>query len=293
MELKQLQYFVAVADQLNFSKAAESLYISQPTLSQQISDLERELGQQLLLRDTRSVELTSAGRAFLKGSKQLLFQAEQFFAETRNCSGMAKINPPLCIGYEGDVLRHPRIRSRLSDVVYEMKQQDPSFRVFFQQLESHGVDNQVKTGGIDLGICFRPPARIDSSLSYRMLCKEELVLTFREPEKDCSPDVKRVLAKYSIMMMERETHGLSQILQLLASVGCTPEIRFFNSTISIEMLVKSGQGAMVIPSFGTRASNDGDLSVITFDDPSARLELLAYWLPSNGNPSVQALLKKI
>ena len=61
MEIRQLKYFAAVADTLNFSRAAETLFISQSALSKQIADLERELGMVLLQRDKRSVRLTPAG----------------------------------------------------------------------------------------------------------------------------------------------------------------------------------------------------------------------------------------
>ena len=72
MELRQLQYFTAVAETLNFSRAAEILYISQPALSQQIADLERELGVLLLQRSKRSVSLTPAGTLLLQEAKKLL-----------------------------------------------------------------------------------------------------------------------------------------------------------------------------------------------------------------------------
>ena len=62
MEIRQLKYFAAVADTLNFSRAAETLFISQSALSKQVADLERELGMVLLQRDKRSVRLTPAGK---------------------------------------------------------------------------------------------------------------------------------------------------------------------------------------------------------------------------------------
>ena len=77
MDLKQLQYFLAVAKHLNFSRAAEALYISQPTLSYQIAELEKELGTTLFVRDRRKVFLTPAGGALLPLANKTLDCAQE------------------------------------------------------------------------------------------------------------------------------------------------------------------------------------------------------------------------
>jgi LysR family hca operon transcriptional activator len=77
VELRQLRYFVALAEELNFRRTAERLHLSQPSLSQQIIALERDLGADLLLRDNRHVELTEAGRLFLVEARRTLAQADR------------------------------------------------------------------------------------------------------------------------------------------------------------------------------------------------------------------------
>jgi DNA-binding transcriptional LysR family regulator len=87
VELRQLSYSVAVAEELHFGRAAERLHIAGPSLSQQISHLERELGTQLLVRDRRHVELTPAGSQFLSDAREVLDAASPAFDQARKGAG--------------------------------------------------------------------------------------------------------------------------------------------------------------------------------------------------------------
>ncbi|AWN46513.1 LysR family transcriptional regulator [Methylobacterium terrae] len=105
MELRHLRYFVAVAESLSFTAAAERLGVSQPPLSQQIRDLEAELGTPLLWRTSRSVALTPAGSAFLARARAVLAEMEEACAEARAVG--AGRTGTLDIGLTGSILAGP------------------------------------------------------------------------------------------------------------------------------------------------------------------------------------------
>src|SRR5438105_15002629 len=93
VELRQLTYFVAVAEELHFGRAAQRLHLAGPSLSQQISNLERELGTQLLVRDRRHVELTPAASQFLTDAREVLSAAAP--AAARTPQGRRQLPPRL------------------------------------------------------------------------------------------------------------------------------------------------------------------------------------------------------
>src|SRR3712207_100676 len=105
MELQHLRYFVAVAEELSFTAASNRLRVAQPSLSQQIRDLERELGAALFARTSRRVELTAAGAAFLEHARAILAQAGQA-AEQARAIGRGQVGT-LDIGLTGAVLLGP------------------------------------------------------------------------------------------------------------------------------------------------------------------------------------------
>src|ERR1700741_1504168 len=96
MEMRQLRYFVAVAEELHFGRAADRVHISGPALSQQIIALERELGAELFARDRRSVALTEAGLSLLGDARRILALAED---AQRRLTRAAELSTPVRLGY--------------------------------------------------------------------------------------------------------------------------------------------------------------------------------------------------
>lgn len=140
MELRQLRYFVAVAEELNFGRAAARLRIAGPSLSQQIKALERDLGVRLFERDRRSVTLTACGEALLPRTRMLLEQADDL---RRSAAGMSA-SQPVRLGYVN--WRPADLELRVSGVA--------QLHVDTWVLPSHVQASRVADGSIDLAICW-------------------------------------------------------------------------------------------------------------------------------------------
>lgn len=140
VELRQLRYFVAVAEELNFGRAADRLRIAGPSLSQQIKSLERDLGVRLFDRDRRSVALTASGEALLPRTRVLLEQADEL---RRSAAGMSATEP-VRLGYVS--WRPADLATRASGVA--------QLHVDAWVLPSHTQASRVADRSIDLAICW-------------------------------------------------------------------------------------------------------------------------------------------
>lgn len=141
MELRQLRYFVAVADELHFGRAAQRLHISGPALSQQILSLERTLGADLLIRDRRSVRLTDAGQSLLYDARRILSLADDAEQRVRRRAAETTV---LRLGYA----------SWLPDNVQALADPEVALRIDEWVLPSHAQADRVAEGGLDLAVAW-------------------------------------------------------------------------------------------------------------------------------------------
>ena len=144
MEIRQLKYFAAVADTLNFSRAAETLFISQSALSKQIADLERELGMVLLQRDKRSVRLTPAGKVFLNEAKVILMRMDTIPILLKNTEDIEKKEKRnVFIGVESRVGDSPIFHLGVAEAVHQLRQEMPTLRAIFKMGEYLDINRDI------------------------------------------------------------------------------------------------------------------------------------------------------
>lgn len=179
-DLRLLRYFVAVADELNFTRASARLFVSTPTLSSGVKALERELGVTLFERDSRSVLMTDHGRALLPQAREVLLGADRLLVTARGLAGRATLRGGTVTGYAGAFLLETaaELRSRGVDV----------------DLVPHAASWTEPTAGLipgttDLAVLIGPTAA-DHRLDRTRLWDEERVAVL--PETLALPDPSSV-----------------------------------------------------------------------------------------------------
>jgi LysR family hca operon transcriptional activator len=166
MELRHLRYFVAVAEELNFTRAAQRLNTAQPSLSQQIQDLEQEVGGSLFIRTKRSVKLTAAGTAFLDEARLTLAQARRAIASARQVAQPGQSTLVLGFGPAAEIKLFP-------STLTSLRASFPKLRLEFRSMTTLKQREALLHNEIDLAF-LRPPIH-EPSLEAIPVLREQLV----------------------------------------------------------------------------------------------------------------------
>ncbi|SEG10037.1 LysR family transcriptional regulator [Paenibacillus sp. UNC499MF] len=246
MELRQLQYAVQIALERNFSRAAEKLHIAQPSLSQQLSKLEREIGVLLFQRSTNSVELTHAGSIFVDKAQSILDSLEQLKQEMEDISLMKK--GKLVVG------SMPITGSTIMPYVLPVFQAAyPDIEVVLVEETSANLEKLTTSGQTDISLLALPMQ--EDSLVYSHLLDEEIVIAFPPNH----PLAKRHIENgepVTISELENEAfialkkgQGFRKInVALCQEAGFTPNIVFESSNMeTVQSLVAAGMGIAFVP----------------------------------------------
>ena len=162
MELRHLRYFIAVAEELNFSRAARQLHVSQPPLSRQIRDLESELDLRLFDRDRHEVKLTRAGRALLARAKEIIRNAEALRTHARSIRSM--VEEEIDIGYA------PAPTAEIiAGILNRYHEQAPGAPVTLHDLSLSEILTGLKTKKLHAGLTLRPRAGEMAGLKFEPL----------------------------------------------------------------------------------------------------------------------------
>ncbi|MFF0778406.1 LysR substrate-binding domain-containing protein [Streptomyces sp. NPDC003720] len=284
----QLTSFIAVAEELHFTRAAERLNMTQPPLSRQIQLLENEVGVQLLDRTNRSVRLTPAGRAFLVEARRILRQTEQATLAVRRVStGEAGT---IAVGFTA-----ASAYSALGRLLETARAALPGVEILLQELVTRDQLKALAEGSLDLGLI--RPAAVGADLTAHMVVREGLLaaLPAQHPlAAQTRPMPVADLAGEDFLMYSpveaRYFH------ELLVSIFRTARVRpvftqYLSQVHSILALVDGGWGIALVPESAARMRFGGiAFRPVTLPDPNP-VELNVVWRKGNDNPALEALLR--
>ena len=263
MDIRQLKYFVAVAEARNFTRASEQLHIAQPPLSRQIQLLEEELGVQLLLRNSRPLRLTEAGRVFYEQARQLINRMEQLKTATRQIGLQQR--QTLSIGFVASTLY-----GGLPMLVRKLRHHYPDLDIQLVELTSTQQFIALKSGRIDVG--FGRIRSNDASVARTVLREERLVLAipFGTPLAEETGRISlKAIHRQKLIIYPKEPRPsfADHVLSLLSDHDIRPsevhEVREIQTALG---LVAADSGLCLIPA-SARIRNDVCYRLI--DDPLA------------------------
>ncbi|HKA87004.1 MAG TPA: LysR family transcriptional regulator [Haliangiales bacterium] len=242
MELRHIRYFVTLAEELHFGRAAARVHIAQPSLSRQIRDLEAELGLRLFDRNRRRVSLTPAGAAFLDESRLLLARIEDAVTAARRAArgelGRLRIAyvPAAALGGLPEIVRS--FRARLPGVEVQLEDMPPA-----RQIEA------LHAGRVDVGFARGPVT--DAELATEVVFEEPLLAALPSGHplgRHRRLDVAMLAHEPFVVPARSRGAGFhDQVLALCVAAGFSPRVVQEGSQIDALHLVAAGCGVAIIP----------------------------------------------
>jgi len=285
-EISQLRCFVAVAEELHFSRAAERLNMTQPPLSRQIRLLEHHVGVQLLERNSRTVRLTAAGRAFFPEAARILRIAEEAAFSARRAAkgeqGTLAIGFTSASGY-----------SLLPEVVRRLRECAPNVALTLKEVVSTSQVEALNAGELDLGL-LRPHA-MNAELESELIASESLMLAIHEREADqwpLSPTLASLHGRPFVMYSPYEARPFYLMLsERFARAGVVPDIvEQIGQVHTMLALVRAGIGAALIAEGAAHLKFDGIVMRKMQTEP---VEMVCTYRRDNENPVLQLFKSRI
>jgi DNA-binding transcriptional LysR family regulator len=288
IELHHLRYFVAVAEDLHFRRAAERLHIAQPALSRAIKWLERELGAPLLLRTTRNVALTEAGRVFLHEVRHALAQIER--AQNLARSAAAGEAGRLSVAYMDFAINGP-----LPAILNAFRESHPKVVIDLAHMWTERQREAIIVGDIDIGFLIGPFEAPD--INSMTVLREQFVAVL--------PETHHLAKKKHLALadLSAEPFILGAIAfwgpyrrlvdELCLSAGFTPQVvQEAHNSDGIFGLVAAGMGVSIYVE-GARNFSLRGCVIRPFKGLDASIDTTAVWRADNSSPAMPNFIDAI
>lgn len=285
MELRQLRYFVGLAEELHFGRAARRLGLTQPPLSQAIQNLERELGLRLFERTQRRVALTHAGKAFLEEARQSLAGVERAVDRARR-AGRGEVGR-LAVGFLANTAY-----TLLPPVLHEFRRAYPGVTLELRELTIPQQRDALRRENIDVGL-LRPPLP-DPELDSETVLEERFVLALPAGHALCAlrrVPLRRLEGEPFVMFPRTEGfvfHDL--IMGYFLRGGVTPRVvQEVNQTHAVIGLVSAGIGAALVPASAQRIGLAG-VAYRPMREATPLAKVAVAWRRADASPVVASFL---
>lgn len=288
MDLRQLKYFVTVAEELSFVRAARRLHMSQPPLSHQIKALEEELGVELLFRNQREVKLTDAGRVFLREGRELLERSQAVAHRTRQAA--AGEDATLRIGMATSALFHV-----LPELLRRLEARFPRMKIAVTDMNSDEQVRSLAVDRIDLGfIHARNDLRGLKSLPV-VIDSFAIAVPASHPLAERPSLGLRDLESDPVVAFSRE-HAPALFDALIASCrqeGFSPRIAHVaRHPASLLQMVSVGLGVSIVPR-AYAAQPTAGVVFRALPPMAGRLQIDVIWREGNPAPAVGRVIREV
>jgi LysR family transcriptional regulator, benzoate and cis,cis-muconate-responsive activator of ben and cat genes len=285
MELRHLRYFVAAAEELNFSRAAERMRVSQPPLSRQIRNLEEEIGAPLFDRTRPALQLTPAGKAFLDQARQILAQSDR----------AVRLAKAVSQGKSGQMtvaFLSPVGGFFLPAALRKFQQKFPLVEVTLIEMVPRRQVNALLDGRIDMGIMSREEARLEKDLALEPVTEVEMIAAL--PPEHALTSLRKVplqkLAGEPLVFFKRTSApGLHDwIRDLCRASGFEPDIvRQCDQAQAMLDSVAGGIGIAIVPELFRRYHSEAAFRPLAPHTPKTQLCMV--WRRRDHSEALQAL----
>ena len=286
MELRHLRYFVTLAEELHFGRAAERLHMAQPPLSQQIRQLETELGFQLFHRTKRTVQLTEAGQVFLEESLRILRQLEQAMQRGRQISRGEM--GQLAIAFVASAAYNV-----LPEVLRTFRAAVPGVTLQLQELTTEQQLQWLKEGRIDVGF-LRPPV-LDDTFSSEIIFEEPLMVTLPVTHRLALSEkvsLRELVREPFILFPRSQAPGLyDQIISLCQQADFSPIVAQEAIQMqTIVSLVAAEMGIAIVPASLQNLQRTG-VVYKAVEELTPKVAIAMMWRSRDTSPATQRFLE--
>ena len=272
LELRHLRYFVAVAEELNFSRAAERLHMAQPPLSAAIRQLEQELGTELLLRTTREVRLTEAGSAFLAGAHRTLAELERARLDTQRAAAGETGRLRIAFSWSARFETLPAIgRSfRLSH---------PDVSLLTEEMWNARMLPALRSSAIDVAVSLCP--EVANGFSYQPIRSEAIVVLLTEAHPLAGRQTLELsdLAAERFLLFPRQLGPrlYDFLVGLCRRAGFEPAARSESFHSGWELQILSDVDVVALAPASVVLDLPAGINAVAVTDPPDRLETVLVW----------------